>query len=390
MTKDPKSETKGPIDWILLGTTMALIAAGLMMVYSSTSFLGYSYYGDPAYYFKRQLMWLGIGVVAMFITSQLDYRHWKKVSIVVMAITLFMLLFLVLFKKDERHLLGQSISPVELAKLAVVIYIGHWLASKGDLLRKLPYGLLPFTIMVGVVAGLVLAQPDISEAIVIVLVALAMFFLAGADLLQFVVGIVGGIGAFAFVINRIPQAMERLEPFFVEWRNPLTSSNDQLRHGLLALGSGGLLGLGPGSGRMKYGWLSAAHTDSIFGIVGEEIGLVGCLVIISLFALLVYRGLRIAILAPDAFGRLMASGITCWIGVQALINMAVVTGTMPFTGIALPFISLGGSSLLTCMIGVGLMLSISRSVSTEPARVEARTVRTERRRTSNVEAGTLE
>jgi cell division protein FtsW len=388
MAKNPKAETKGPIDWILLGTTVALIAVGLMMVYSSTSDLGYRDYHDAAYFFKRQSMWLGIGVLAMLVASRLDYRHWMKVSIPIMAVTLLMLLFLVVFRKDERHMIGQSISPVELAKLAVIIYIGHWLSSRGDLLRKLPYGLLPFTIMVGVVAGLVLAQPDISEAMVIVLVAVAMFFLAGADLLQFVIGIVGGLGAFAFVINHIPQAMERLMPFFKDWQNPLTSNNDQLREGLLALGSGGLLGLGPGSGRMKYGWLPAAHTDSIFAIVGEELGLVGCLLLIGLFALLVYRGLRIAILAPDTFGRLLASGITCWIGAQALINMAVVTGTMPFTGIALPFISVGGSSLVTCMIGVGIMLSISRSVGMEPARMEVQTPRANRRRTSNLEPGT--
>jgi cell division protein FtsW len=241
--------------------------------------------------------------------------------------------------------------------------------------------------MVGVVAGMVLAQPDISEAVVIVLVAVVMFFLAGADLLQFAIGIMGGIGAFAFVIRRIPQAMERLTPFLTDWQNPLTSSNDQLRQGLLALGSGGLFGLGPGNGRMKYGWLPAAHTDSIFAIIGEELGLVGCLLVIGLFALVVYRGLRLAILAPDAFGRLLASGITCWIGVQALINMAVVTGTMPFTGISLPFVSLGGSSLVTCMIGVGIMLSVSRSVGVEPAEMQVRPSRADWRRTSSPEPG---
>ena len=389
MAKNSKSETKGPMDRILLGTTVALLAMGLMMVYSSTSDLGYREYGDAAHFYNRQLMWLGIGLLVMFIASRLDYRFWMKVSIPIMAATVLMLLVLVIFKRGERQLIGQSFAPVELAKLAMVIYIGHWLSSRGELLRKLPYGLLPFTIMVGVVAGLVLAQPDISEAIVIVLVAVAMFFLAGADLLQFVVGIAGGIGAFAFVIGRIPKAMERLTPFFTEWQNPLTSSNNQLRQGLLALGSGGLLGLGPGSGRMKYGWLPVAHTDSIFAIVGEELGLVGCLLVIGLFALLVYRGLRIAILAPDAFGRLLASGVTCWIGAQALINMAVVTGTIPFTGIALPFISLGGSSLVTSMIGVGIMLSISRSVGVEPSRMEIRTSRKDRRRTSNLEPGTL-
>jgi cell division protein FtsW len=155
--------------------------------------------------------------------------------------------------------------------------------------------------------------------------------------------------------------MERLQPYLLELRDPLNSGNDQLRQGLIALGSGGLFGLGPGNGRMKYQWLPAAHTDSIFAVVGEELGLVGCVALIALFAVVAYRGFRIAERAPDGFGRLLACGITCWIVFQAMINIAVVTGTMPFTGIVLPFISVGGSSLVTCLVGVGIMLSISRS-----------------------------
>lgn len=366
MAQKQETERLGPPDWILLGTTLALIAMGLMMVYSSSSDTGYRMYEDPAYFLKRQMIWLAIGLVAMFVASRLHYSHWMKLSILIMALTLAMLLSLVLFKRG-RLLLGQSVSPVEMAKLAVVIYIGHWLASKGDLLRKLPYGLLPFTIMVGLVTGLVMAQPDLSEALVIVLVSVAMFFLAGADLIQFAIGILGGGGVFAFVINRLPHALERLQDYWIEWRDPLHSGNLQLSQGLLALGSGGVFGLGPGSGRIKYQWLPAAQTDSIFAIVGEELGLLGCLLLVGLFALLAWRGLRIAALAPDSFGRLLAIGITCWITFQALINMAVVTGTIPFTGIALPFISVGGSSLVTCMVGVGVMLSISRTISTEGA-----------------------
>jgi len=356
-------QVMGPPDWILLGTAMALIALGLMMVYSSSADLGYREYEDAAYFFKRQLAWLGIGVVAMFLTSRFSYRHWMKFSIPIMALTLLLLAFLVVFR-EGRLLLGTSVSPVELAKLAMVIYIAHWLSSKAGELRRLPYGLLPFTIMVGVMAGLVMAQPDLSEALVIVLVAFSLFFLAGADLVQFAIGIVGGSAAFAFVITRLPHAMDRLRPYLEEFRDPLHSSNVQLSQGLIGLGSGGILGLGPGSGRMKFQWLPAAHTDSIFAVVGEELGLVGCLLIVGLFALLAFRGLRIASRAPDSFGRLLVLGVTCWISFQALINMAVVTGTIPFTGIALPFISVGGSSLTTTMVGIGIMLSVSRAANT--------------------------
>lgn len=390
MAPGTKSEKPGPIDWPLLGVTAALITLGLMLVYSSSSDLGYREYDDAAYFFKRQLMWLGIGLVAMLIVSRIPYRHWTKVSIPIMAVTLLTLVFLVAFREGRfpsRMLIGASVSPVELAKLAVIIYIGHWLASKGELLRRLPYGLLPFTIMVGVVAGLVMAQPDLSEAMVIVIVAVMMFFLAGADVLQFAIGIVGGVAAFAFVIKQIPQAMQRLAPFIADLQNPMDSTNDQFRRGLIALGSGGIFGLGPGAGRMKYQWLPVAHTDSIFAIAGEELGLVGTLFLVGLFAFVVYRGLKISAAAPDAFGRLVAAGITFWIGAQALVNMAVVTGTIPFTGIALPFISVGGSSLVTCMVGVGLLLSISRASNAVRSGVGARSSRGYQPQTSGSEIG---
>jgi cell division protein FtsW len=368
MFKRAKREVLGPPDWILLFTTLAIIALGLMMVYSSTSDLGYRDYDDAAYFFKRQAIWLLVGFVAMIVAMRIPYRHWTKVSILIMAVTLVMLVILALFK-EGRLLVGRSVSPVELAKLAVVVYIGHWLSSKSEVLTKLPYGLLPFTIMIGVIVGLVMAQtpPDISEAMVLVVVAVAMFFMAGADILQFAIGILGGGAAFAFVVSRIPHAIIQLKPYLEEMRDPLNSSNPQLIQGLVALGSGGFLGLGAGSGRAKYQWLPAAHTDSIFAVIGEELGLLGCLVLIGLFVLLAYRGLRIAALAPDAFGRLMAVGVTTWITFQALVNMAVVTGAIPYTGITLPFISVGGSSLGACMVGIGIVLSISRAVNTEGA-----------------------
>jgi cell division protein FtsW len=358
--KKTDAESLGSPDWILFGAVAALVALGLMMVYSATFDMGNRLYDDSAFFFKRQATWLLVGMVALFVTARMRYQTWMKLSIIIMAAAVGLLFVLVAVKKG-RLLFGSSVSPVELAKLAVVVYISHWLASRGELLRRLPYGLLPFTIMVGIIAGLVMAQPDLSEALVIVLMAVAMFFLAGADLIQFVIGILGGGAAFAFVVTRLPTAMERLQPFLLEWKDPLHSSNEQLVQGLIALGSGGLFGLGPGNGRMKYQWLPAVHTDSIYALVGEELGLIGCVALLVLFGIIAYRGFRIADRAPDAFGRLLASGITCWILFQAMINMAVVTGSIPFTGIVLPFISVGGSSLVFCLIGVGIMLSISRA-----------------------------
>jgi cell division protein FtsW len=255
-------------------------------------------------------------------------------------------------------------------------------------LRNLPVGLLPFTIIVGIVAGLVMVQPDISEAMVIVLVSLAMFFLAGAPALQFGIGLLGGSAAFVFVITRIPYAMERIEPYLTEWRNPLEGGGMQLVQGLIGLGSGGLTGLGPGNGLMKYQWLPAAHTDSIFAIVGEEMGLIGSLALVALFGILAYRGFRISAQATEPFGRLVAVGITCWITLQALVNLAVVTGTIPFTGIALPFISVGGSSLVTCMVAMGILLSISRVNSAANSPAEAKRARLRAHGSSSIRQGT--
>ncbi len=357
-------------DWMLLAATAALIALGLMMVYSSSADLGYRDYGDAAYFFKKQMLFMGAGLVGMFVLGRVRYQLLTKISIPVMVLVLGMRIIVAVSQKG-RQLLGQSGSPAEFAKLALIIYIAHWLASKRvEQLRRLPVGPLPFTIIVGVVAGLVMAQPDISEAIVIVLVALVMFFMAGADLLQFVIGIVGGTAAFVLVLQRSETVILRFAPFVIAWKNPITSTSerlDQLREGLIGLGSGGLLGVGPGNGRLSYIWLPAAHTDSIFAVVGEELGFVGCLVLIGLIAFVAYRGFQIARRSPDSFGGLLAVGISSWFAIQALINMAVVTGTIPPSGIALPFISYGGSSLLTSMVGVGILLSISRATVTQGA-----------------------
>ena len=376
MFKRTKGEALGQPDWILFFTTIAIAILGLMMVYSSTTDLSYRLWADASRLFKRQALWLLVGFVLMVIAMRVPYHHWTKFSILLMAVTLVLLVISALL--GQRLLIGQSVSPVELAKLAVVVYIGHWLSSKSEVLTRLPYGLLPFTIMVGVIVGLVMSQKpaDLSEAMVIVIVAMVMFFMAGADILQFAIGLAGGSAAFAFVVSKMPHALPRLESYWAEMQDPLHSGSLQLVQGLVALGSGGLLGVGAGNGRAKYQWLPAAHTDSIFAVIGEELGLVGCLLLVGLFVLLAYRGLRTAALVQDTFGRLMALGVTTWITFQALVNMAVVTGTIPYTGITLPFISVGGSSLVACMVGIGIVLSISRTVNLEGATShEARRVR---------------
>jgi cell division protein FtsW len=361
---ESKSQKLGSPDWVLMGATLALIATGMLMIYSANLYTAGIYHeGDIGHLVKNQLIAFGIGSFGALLLNLVHYRHLKKVSVAGLALTLIALVALLLIG-DERFLqiFQRSLSPVEPAKLGTVIYLGHWLSSRSDQLKRVPYGLLPFTIIVGVTAGLVVAQPDLSEAILIVLVAIAMFYMAGADTFQFIIGILGGGLSFWLVVKNFGYAHERLEPFWASYRDPLESTHQQLFYGLRGFADGGVFGLGPGQGWLKNGWVPALHTDSIFTQVGEELGLVGCVIVLGLFSLVVYRGLRIAANAPDAFGKLLAIGVTSWIALQALINMAAVTGAIPYTGIALPFISHGGSSLLSLMLGVGILLGISRAI----------------------------
>jgi cell division protein FtsW len=344
-------ETSAKYDYLLLVILIALLIVGLMMVYSATFALGYQLYGQPTYFFARQLIWVGLGLIATIITARIEYHTWRKWSIPIMASTL-------------RWLLGGSVQPGELAKLAVIIYIADWLSSKGVRIRQVTYGLIPFAILLGFVTGLIMLQPDFSTAMLIAVTAIAMFFVAGGDLWQMIAsGVLGG-ATFTLLVTRSEYRLARITSFL----NPLgdqLGGNYQVRQILIALGSGGITGLGLGASRQKFGYIPASHTDGIFAILGEEMGLIGCLMVIALFALLAYRGFRVAMAAPDAFGTVLAAGITFNLIFQALINIAVVTATAPFTGIPLPFISFGGSSLVISMTGAGLLLAVSRGTLPE-------------------------
>jgi cell division protein FtsW len=202
-------------------------------------------------------------------------------------------------------------------------------------------------------------QPDVSTAVLLVLTALAMFFFAGADVFQLAVGGAVSSVTFLVLINQLPHARKRIDDFLIAWNDP-TRVAYHIQQSLMALGSGGLFGVGLGQGQQKLGYLPAPHTDSIFAVMGEEIGFIGCLIVIGLFVFLTYRGFKIAMEAPDAFAALMACGVACWLAFQAFVNVAVMTGLIPFTGVALPFISSGGSAMMVSLAGVGLLLGVSR------------------------------
>jgi len=351
------------LDYPLLIVVGALVAIGLMMVYSTTFDWGYQQYGDPAYFVVRQVLWLALGVAVMIGMLRVDYTLWHRFSIPLMGVALALLIAVLLFGQEvlgaQRSFFNGSIQPSELVKLMVVIYIADWLSSKGEKIRDLGYGLIPFAVLIGVIAGLIVIQPDFGTAIVIVLVAGMMFFLAGADVKQIVIGLAVSSGTFLILLLNSPHAQARIQSFLDALNDP-TQASYHVQQALIAIGSGGLFGVGPGASRQKFGYLPVPHTDSVFAVLGEELGLIGGLVVLALFAFLAYRGFRIALRAPDVFGTLIAAGITCWIVLEALINIAVISGMLPLTGLPLPFISYGGSSLVSLLAAVGLLQSIAR------------------------------
>jgi cell division protein FtsW len=354
---------RASVDYVLVLAVVGLLVIGLMMVYSATFDWSYQEYGSTFRIASKQFLWVGLGLVGLVVFAAIPYDRWRQLAVPIMGGTLLLLILVLLLGEEHfgarRSFLGGSIQPGELTKLAIVIYVSTWLASKGDQIRDVTYGLIPFAVLIGVVASLIVMQPDVSTAILVVLTALAMFFFAGADIFQLAAGGAVSVVTFFLLINQLAHAKKRLVEWLETWRDP-TLVGYHIQQALIALGNGGAFGVGLGQGQQKIGYLPTPHTDSIFAVLGEEMGFIGCLLVIGLFVLLVYRGFRIAQGAPDAFAALLACGVTCWLAFQALVNMAVMTGLVPFTGVALPFISFGGSSMVVSLVGVGLLLSVSR------------------------------
>jgi cell division protein FtsW len=357
----------GKIDPWLLMIVLALLCIGIVMVYSASSFIAARFYGDASYFLQRELIWVVLGVVVMTVTMRVDYRRWRRLSLVGMVIILLLLVTVLRFGVNiygaSRWLaFGSyfSFQPSELTKLVLALYIADWLARKGNQVSTFLYGLAPFVILVGLVLGLVLLENDMGTAIIIAGFATAMFFTAGANIVQFLLAL--ACGGLIFLREALHgYRYYRLTGFLDPFKN-VTSINLQLYQSLLALGSGGLFGLGLGASRQKTGYLPLPYTDSIFAILGEELGFIGCVVVIVLFLALAFRGFRLARRAPDVYGALLATGITTWLVLQAMINIGASSGTIPYTGVPLPLISFGGSSLVVSMAAVGVLLNISRYI----------------------------
>jgi len=357
--------------YVLLVAVIALVAVGVVMVYSASSVRAYFASDDPSTYGVQQLIWAALGLTVMFGASRLDFRWLRYGAIPAYLITMG-LLVVVLVPDIGTTVAGSrrwiyvpgigGFQPAELAKLAVVLYLAHWLDRRGRAASSFWNGFVPFVLLVAPGFLLISMEPDLGTAGVYFVAAVAVFYMAGANLLFLgAIGTAGVAAAYAMVMAT-PYQIARMENFLSPERDPLGKGYNALQ-ALMALALGGITGLGLGASRQKYLYLPAPSTDFIFAIIGEEWGLIGALVVIALFLLIAYQGYKIAIHAPDTFSGLLACGITTWLVVQAFINMAVVTALAPVTGIPLPFISYGGSSLTINLVAIGILLSISRETT---------------------------
>ncbi len=351
------------LDPYLLIVVGGLLAIGAMMVYSTTFDWSYQSFGSESYIFVQHLRNMGIGVVVLLLLAFIDYRVWKRFAVWMLLGVIALLIAVLLFGDDafgaRRSLIRGSLQPGEAAELVIVIYMAAWLSSKRTRVRSLLYGLLPFAVLVSIVGGLVMLQPDLSSAAMIFAVSGIMFFLAGGDLLQ--LGVAGGAAAGAgwLLAQRVSYAQGRLTSF-IDSLSDLTQAHYQVQQAVIAFLNGGWTGVGLGEGRQKFGFLPAPHTDSIFAVIGEELGIIGAGFVVLLYVAFVVRGFQTSRRAPDTFGALLAAGVTVWIVSKALLNIAVMTALVPPTGAVLPFISFGGSSLVVLMAGTGLLLSVGR------------------------------
>ena len=349
--------------------TALLTLAGLVMVLSASSVSAFAEYGSSFLFFKRQLLYAGIGTVALLTAARLRYQAWRRLWVPFLVLTVVLMVF-VLNPSVGKQVGGAarwiqmgpfSLQPSEPAKFAVVaaaaaILSGNLRTLDADPLRWM----LPLGLVVGLVSLLILLQPDLGTMTVVAATAFVMLFLAGVRLrlLATTAVLAGGTG-FALIMGA-GYRRARLLSFLHPWSDP-QNTGYQIVQSLIALGSGHVVGVGLGAGRQKWMYVPNAHTDFIFSILGEELGLVGELVVLALFGSLLYGGVCIALRAPDAFGRLLAGGITASLGLQALVNLGAVTGVLPITGVPLPFVSFGGSSLVVSMAAVGVLLSIGRA-----------------------------
>jgi cell division protein FtsW len=355
-----------PDAW-LFGAAVMLLSTGVVMVYSASAIVAADRFHDPYFFLKRQLFWALLGAAVLWAALRVDYRVLERAVTPALAVA-GVLLVLVLIPPIGQAINGTqrwirvggvSFQPVELAKLALVVYLAAFLARRRGALDDFRTGTLPPLLVAGALAGLVLLQPDLGNCMTLIVLTFGLLYLAGSPIKHLAWVAAPALPLIAFVVWMAPYRMRRITAFMDPWGDP-RGSGFQIIQSWLALGNGGLLGQGIGGSKQKLFYLPEAHTDFIFSIVGEELGFVGAMAIVALFAVLIWRGLRIGLRAPDAFGTYLALGITVLLATQTLVNLGVVTGLLPTKGLPLPFISFGGSALLMTMLATGILLNISQ------------------------------
>lgn len=362
------SKVRSAPDFWIIASTLALLTIGVIMVYSASAVNAFYDFGDSFYYLKRQLIFAVLGVIAMYFMMHVDYHLLKNYSkIVLIAAFIFLVLVLIpgigVVRGGARSWLGISsfgIQPSEFMKLAMVLFLAKMLSDHKHRITKFFTGLMPPLLLVGAAFGLIMLQPDLGTGAVLLGASLIVIYSAGARIAHLAGLAAVGAAGFVGLIAAAPYRLQRITAFLDPWADPLGAGYQAIQS-LYAIGPGGLAGLGLGMSRQKYSYLPEPQTDFIFSIVAEELGFIGGAAVIVLFLILLWRGMRVAITAPDGFGSLLAAGIVGIFAVQVIINIGVVIGMMPVTGITLPLISAGGSSLTLMLTSIGILLNISRS-----------------------------
>jgi cell division protein FtsW len=360
---------RGKMDYILLIVVLALVSFGIVMVYSTTAILAGDRFGDPTFFLKRQALYAAIGFLLMIAMMFVPHEMLKRFAYPILVLSILSLIAVLIpgighrAGGSMRWLRFQSLSfqPSEFAKLGLVIFLSYFLTKKEDKIRSFSFGFLPTLIISGLVIALVLKEPDFGAAVFLTAMVFLLLFVSGARVIYIAASFLVAIPVAYYFLTNVAYRYRRLMSFIRPWDDP-GGTSFQIIQSFLSFGSGGLFGLGLGEGRQKLFFLPAPHTDFIFSVIGEELGLVGAMVMVLLFFIFTLRGIAIANSMEDRFGTFLALGVTLMISLQAVINMGVVLGLLPTKGLTLPFISYGGTSLITNLVGVGILLRLSTHV----------------------------
>lgn len=366
-------KNKRPFDFWIFATVIVMLSLGSIMVFSSSYYYSAQHFGEAFHFLNQQLIYMALSIIVLIFTMNYDYRRLGKISPLLLMISIGLLIIVLIpgigveTKGAQRWLrIGpiKSIQPSEIAKLALIIFLSFSLSKRREVLQSFTKGLVPYLLVIGLVSGLVLIEPHMSGALIIIITACIILLCGGAKISHFVGLAIPFLAAATFAALFVSYRADRVKA----WLDPFKYYRDegwQIVQSLLAIGSGGVFGKGLGQSMQKYLYIPEPYNDYIFAVLAEELGFLGSLTVMILFMIFIWRGIKVAMNAPDVFGCLLATGITSLIGIQFLFNIAVVTNSIPSTGISLPFFSAGGSSLIFLMLGVGILLNISRYANYE-------------------------